>query len=388
MSLSWPILRVLIFSLGFGSLIFFYAGMRFSPFPASHLTLVLIPTGIVSFIIMSSAINLNKNEGLVLVAILLMLLVTGAFVYTPYGIALSPGAIAAALVIVCAYLLARALTTLDLAYYFSAAAFWIVAIPALWTILNGSPIVLRDFFVGASENVVSSWLIITSSAMASAKYRRNGCFSFIPFMITAVVAYFLFTRASVVVAFLALAFMVYSRFGVKRIVFLVLFIGGGVLWNFHMFYDLFSSAIDQTKFGSSGLESPRWMMWYAYFREMNGLSLLFGTDVSFIPEIHEYSNNPHSSIIRFHSMFGLVSMIVGVVIIFSLFFSSGFLYTFMLLVILLRAVTDTLLFGVFFDVFLMIVVINAFETGSHFLNLQDVSVRRLSSVRPSRVGCL
>ncbi|TDX32162.1 hypothetical protein DFO67_102111 [Modicisalibacter xianhensis] len=374
MRLSYSASRNIILALSFVGLIIFYVGMRASSLPASYLSLLIVPIGFVFFVTLIEGKQIKKNEASFLAFFLILLLATGAFVYTPSGVSLSTGGIAASLVIVSAYLMARALISHNLAYHFSAAAFWVVAVPVLWIIVKEqTPLALRQFFVSSSENAVSAWLIFTSAAMAVVKYNDKREYSFIPLLISFIVAYFLYTRASIVVAFLSIALMAYARFGLARSILFTLIIGG-IVGSVGM--GIYLDALEQTKFGTRGFDSPRWVIWLSYLRDLTGVSLIIGNEVSHIPEIHAFSDNPHSSLIRFHSFFGIIPLFIGICFIFILLKRARIFFFFMFFIILLRASTDTLLFGLFYDIFLMITLVIAFQRSNARLRkdgIHDIS---------------
>jgi hypothetical protein len=293
--------------------------------------------------------------------VLLILILSGTTVYSPEYIKISLGAISASFVLVISYYLAKALSSYNFAYYFSALSFWLVAIPALWHVVNADARLLSEFFIGSSENVVSSWLIISSAAMMAARYSECKRIIFVPFIVTVIISVSLYTRASIAVSFGLLLFSIYARFGIGRVILVIGFLGAPILFYLRDFFSVIIDIISHTKFSSGGLESPRWNMWSAYIRDLNALSLLIGVDVSSIPEIHRYSDNPHSSFIRFHSMFGIFPLIAGTFVLLIFCVRCKLLYIAMLFFILIRASTDTILVGVVFDVFLMIVVTSAFR---------------------------
>jgi hypothetical protein len=339
--------------------VFFYIGVRFTNHPSSHLTLVLIPVAIFIYLTCFDQLKIKRAEFFVLAVICLLLLVSGFFVYTPLGVNVSPAAFAASLVLFCSCLVARSLVILNLDYYFSLATFWLVALPSIWLVCNGDSASLKMFFIGSSENFVSSWLIVSAVAVITTGYRARKAYILYPAIIALVVSYFLYTRASIAVALILLFSIVFFRFGLKKT--LLLCLGSVVLFFFSDLesgYSFLNYFIDNTKFGSQGIESPRWMLWEAYFRDMNIISFLIGTDLSYIPEIGAYSNNPHNSLIRFHAMFGVVPMFFLIGIVFYIIKRSSF-YSVMILIFLARASTDIILFGVYLDVLLMLVVLSS-----------------------------
>lgn len=334
----------------------FYFGLRFSNISGTMLSLTAIPVAIIAMV--SVKVKKLNHDFVPIIIFFVILSFFGIFDYTPNGLTLSPGRILIALVMISCYLIARFLVYRNVAYPFTVISFWIVALPSIIIGYNGSFLDLNNFFTHSSVNYVSSWLVITSVSIVVAKYYRSRKLAYIPLLTTIFISFSFGNRSSVAVSILSLFFVLYIKLGFIKTLF-------AALLSFFVLYVFFDTAIlelfNSTKFSSSGLESPRWEMLNAYISNMNISNLLIGTDLSYIYEINTYNNNPHNSFIKFHSRFGIVSLFIGFIYFSYAFRKSHLLYTLMCLIVFLRVLTDTLIFGSFLDIFLMIIFVAALE---------------------------
>jgi hypothetical protein len=124
------------------------------------------------------------------------------------------------------------------------------------------------------------------------------------------------------------------------------------------FFLVESFFVYETNLGQ-GLETSRWDLWSEYIHSINFSSLLIGVDVSQLPLINSYSNNPHNSFLKFHSRVG-----IGSFSIFFYFFLSVYSYIknkdffvlSLLILLTVRAFFDSdLLIGYFDFIFFSII---------------------------------
>ncbi|WP_128690616.1 hypothetical protein [Chromohalobacter israelensis] len=370
MKLSYRCTRSIVFLLSILILLAFYLGTRFTQIPASHMSIGLSPLMLIVALISWSFLNIRRDEFLIVASVFCLLLLTGVIIYTPRGFHISYASMAASVFIVVSYFFSRALVALNVAYFFLAVSFWILAVPVIWMLLLNEHKSVGNFFVGSSKNVVSSWLIIASVSMAAIRYYNTGKVLCHPIFISFLVSLVLETRSSILVSLLAFLLLFFLRFGLFYVLSISMLLSmlGVFFIGFDVSYLDAANIFEKTKFGSHGLESRRWGMWEGYFREMNLFSFFLGVDLSYIPEIHSYSDNPHSSIFRFHSMFGVIPLaFLGLGLCFFAF-RVNFLYFSMVIFVLMRASVDTLLFGIFYDVFLILIIVCAFFNNESILN--------------------
>ncbi|WP_419673474.1 hypothetical protein [Aliarcobacter butzleri] len=107
---------------------------------------------------------------------------------------------------------------------------------------------------------------------------------------------------------------------------------------------------------ASGFDSPRWLILNEYLGKIDLIDLFFG--LSYENTIIEkfYNNNPHIAFIRAHNMLGLFYLLALMYLIISRMFyiiiSKNFINWLLLLIIfniLLRAITEPILFPTLFD---------------------------------------
>ncbi|MBM3106678.1 hypothetical protein IIE18_16230 [Pseudomonas sp. V1] len=116
---------------------------------------------------------------------------------------------------------------------------------------------------------------------------------------------------------------------------------------------IFSSEIEQyittrTNF-SSGVDSPRALMWMDYLARLDFIGVAFGQDLNAVPLIAEYNGNPHNAFFLLHSYYGLgffVLMLALCVSLVTLGLERRWLCLFLALVYLVRSFFDIIyLFG-------------------------------------------
>lgn len=346
----------------------FYLGLRFTSIPAAHLSVYLLPGTFFVFFISSPWLKIGRGEFFSVLGSLVTLLFLGVFVDSSVGIVISFSAVFSVFIMVGYYLVARSLVLLSISFYFCVFMFWIVALPALYYIFRGDAFLLRGFFYTSSENIVSSWLILSSSAMLSCKLEKRNWLVLFSVITCFFVSFALFTRSSIVVSFILFVFSIWVYFGRLNFLLVMFFIFCSLLVGHEAIFVVVENLLEKTKFFSSGVSSPRWGMWREYVNRVDGLSLLIGVDLKSIPIISEFSGNPHSSLIRFHSFFGILPIVFFSFVAFLLYSKQYYYYYFLAAIILLRAFTDVILFGLFYDVFLMIVVVNFLSNRGVFIN--------------------
>lgn len=98
-------------------------------------------------------------------------------------------------------------------------------------------------------------------------------------------------------------------------------------------------------------------MTLAYLEQLTLAKILFGSNLSSIPEIAEQNVNPHSFYIKFHSVFGIVSLVMYMLVagyIFKRFRKGDVVFGLIVFAFLLRMSTDTGSRGLALFVFIMI----------------------------------
>jgi len=126
---------------------------------------------------------------------------------------------------------------------------------------------------------------------------------------------------------------------------------------------------------SSGVDSPRFVMWVGYLERMDLLGFLFGVDLNSVPMIADYNGNPHNAFFLLHAYYGVGFFALFLCFLGSFFFllmDSRWVFVALLLIFLVRSFFDIIyLFGLldylvfpilFYSVFRRL--LNEEETGA------------------------
>jgi|GEM_PF-4363532 len=174
-----------------------------------------------------------------------------------------------------------------------------------------SPQDVNNFFLESSRNSVSTVAILFQVFYSAAYYRENNKLPNITVIATMVICFISFGRTGIALGGLLVIVTYCSNFWSSRLMFKVLFfmfLFLGVVVAFQFFDEMQTFIINQTNF-SSGLDSPRFNMIKDYWASLDFFSFFAGTELSSIPIINKYNNNPHNSIIYGHSQYGIFYII-------------------------------------------------------------------------------
>ncbi|MDO9027820.1 MAG: hypothetical protein Q7U68_03050, partial [Candidatus Roizmanbacteria bacterium] len=132
--------------------------------------------------------------------------------------------------------------------------------------------------------------------------------------------------------------------------------GVGIGITFFFGEEIIGFINSNTKLGSGLYDATRDQMMTDYVNQIDGTSLLIGADYQGTSIAQDYNNNPHSSYIRAHHIFGifylLLMILMPVVTIWRGHVLSVKLFSgLMLVLILLRSATEPLIFATIFDLF-------------------------------------
>lgn len=315
----------------------------------------------VLLLIHPSMIDLTSLERRTLMFFALVMSVTGLVSYNPwYGLSFAITGIAFGAVMLSAYVIARFLIFHRLAYAFSLAGFLAILVPSIYWLAIVREGLLNNLFINGSQNYVTSWLIITSLAMFASRLAAGGRPPLWAMAITFVISLSQYTRASVVVSFLALVAAAYMELGMKRTLILMFFAMLAAIPFGDQIISATTETVEGTKFGRRGLDTPRWDMWMSYLQILSFPSILLGADTDVVPVIADFSGNPHNSVIRFHAFFGIIPLIGALWVLARAAVVSRGIRFIPVFLILVRGFTDTMLVGTVLDAFLMIALVVAF----------------------------
>jgi len=345
---DWAMLALILACLGASIVNLLFIGIPGNPF-------VVLTCAVAAILLLGHGrlLTLSSSEYTALFGSALVLTLFGAADYDAMtGLSFNINAVAAGLVLLSAYVIARYLLARRLAYPVAVVGFLVILIPSSYIVALGSG-KLNELIVYGSENFATSWLIITSLSMCAVRMAENKPPPLWPLALTFLIALTQYTRGSILVSFMSLLGVAYIRLGLKWTIALA---GAGVIASIPFGGEIIRAieeAITQTKFGRWGLDSPRWIMWQSYLDYQTLGSFLLGTDTDFVPIIKDFNGNPHSSFIRFHAYFGIVPFAAALALLLRAAILSRSHIILLVAFMLLRAASDILLVGTVLDLFFM-----------------------------------
>jgi hypothetical protein len=263
-------------------------------------------------------------------------------------------------------------------------AFWlaVVGIAVGLVIYWGEPEPLGQIISGSSTNGLPSYLIVLQVAVSIAVYLDRGRMPMLSAVATFVVAMFGLGRGSIIISLMILMVSLAANIWISTrcrtcrahaaylvgAVLVALFGGGYLLMNF---YELVAM-ISDSKWGVWGLmDPPRAQMANDYLAKLDAASLLVGSNYAGTSINELYGGNPHNSYIRLHSYFGLPGVLLVLFSPLLIFMScreflSQLIVGVLILLILVRAITEPILFPTALDFFYFLNI---------FLFLRYASVR-------------
>lgn len=225
---------------------------------------------------------------------------------------------------------------------------------------------MGEIFAGTSTNGLPSYLIVLQVALSVTVFLVQHKLPIGSPVATFIVAVLGLGRGSILVALLIVLFSVFvNYFVIDRNVFnrhfrLAL---GFVIFGFVFFVSgalhidgAFDELIEGSKFSAGVLDEHRGYMVRDYLGKIDASSFLFGTDYAGTSILSSYGGNPHNSFIRLHSFYGVGGLLLVLFsIIFLLMANRCRLTTFvtfcLLLFVLIRAVSEPILFPTLLDFF-------------------------------------
>lgn len=226
---------------------------------------------------------------------------------------------------------------------------------------------LGELIPGSSTNGLPSYLIVVQIALSISVFLEKNKLPILSALATLVVAMFGLGRGSIVVAFLVLLFSFFVNYfvvasGAKKNILVRLFLGIvflsvvlGVV-GYAGYFGLMDEWVEGSKFSAGVLDPHRGYMLADYLGKLDAWSLLFGADYSGTSIENIYGGNPHNSYIRLHSYYGIFGLLVVVLSPFAIFatnknFACKRVVFVLVLLVLIRAVTEPILFPTLLDFF-------------------------------------
>ena len=227
----------------------------------------------------------------------------------------------------------------------------------------GSPEPLGEIIPGSSTNGLPSYLIVLQIALAISVFLEKARLPVLSAVATFIVAVFGLGRGSIAVSALVILFSCFVnifwgwRIGRKKgfggwlVLLLCIVVGvGSYLWQ----VGAIDTLLVGTKWAWGVLDPPRERMLVDYLGKLDWWSIWVGADYSGTSIVTLYGGNPHNSYIRLHSYYGLVGLLIIVLSPFAILASGKCFYIkntvfFLVLLVLLRATTEPILFPTALD---------------------------------------
>lgn len=268
--------------------------------------------------------------------------------------------------------LASSLKSLKIVFWF----FWVVTL-CLWWVHRDSVEPLGEIIQGSSTNGIPSYFIVLQVAVSVAFLLYHMRLPVLTPLATLLVAFLGLGRGSIVVALALLIaslgfnfLLFYGKSALARRVFCSLFFVVAVISliiGVYVLGDLFSTYIESSKFSSGLMDPYRALILSEYLDGLDSLGVLFGGGYEGTVIDSKYDGNPHIAFIRTHAFYGLFGLMVVLLSPFILFLSrhswrySLVVFCFMCL-LLVRALTEPILFPTLLDFFYLYVFFVFFKT--------------------------
>lgn len=265
----------------------------------------------------------------------------------------------------------RSLQSLLMVFWF----FWGLTL-CLWRVHRGSVEPLGEIIPGSSTNGIPSYFIVLQVAISVTFLLCRMRLPILTPIATLFIAFLGLGRGSIVVAFalLVVSFVfnciffygrsALGRVGLCSLLFLMTLLF--LMVGFYLLGDVFSVYIEHSKFSSGLMDPYRALILSEYLDGLDTLGVLFGGAYDGTVIDLKYDGNPHIAFIRTHAFYGLFGLLVVVLSPFFLFAARkplryrvvGFSFLYLLLV---RALTEPILFPTLLDFFYLYVFLIFFR---------------------------
>ncbi|MEZ8086792.1 hypothetical protein [Vibrio sp. 1S139] len=225
--------------------------------------------------------------------------------------------------------------------------------------------------IGFSYNYISGYIIVLGCIYLSLKvfFSKVSSKELVLSLLIFIFCFVLYGRSGILFSFLIMVILLINFMNEKYSLKYMLFLTGPCVVLLFLFKDNIVDVISMTKFGASGIESPRSILINDYLEGLTYKSLLYGVDMRAIPSISHYNVNPHNSILNFHSSFGIFSFVwmFFIVSLFVYLLAINITAGLLLSIIILRGLLDTMIFPGPFDFLLIGVLLKFCDTSKFYL---------------------
>jgi hypothetical protein len=221
-----------------------------------------------------------------------------------------------------------------------------------------------------SENYLSIILIMNLITIYVVKFRQKEVISILPAFIGFFLSILAVGRSGIITTLFVLLLVLWfnwkglPRF--KKIFSIAIFLAPLILLVF-LKWDLINTIFNNMevfeKFSNSGVASPsRDIIKRAYFSNINSVTFFTGYNYAENYWFQHYGLNPHNSYIRLHYFSGFAFFIIMPILFISLIklIKKNLFFSGLLLAVLLRSYTDSVLFLTLFDYVPVLLIMTAF----------------------------
>lgn len=223
---------------------------------------------------------------------------------------------------------------------------------------------MESILVQSSRNYISAIPFILLSTHYIYNIFKENQVSIIHALVLIIIAFIAVGRAGIITSALLFFLIFIHEYKIKWLTLGLAVIIGLLI----IFYDEITSHLFTTnaylRLNKEGLESAgRIVLLSSYFEKINLFTVFTGVSLDQYP-FSAFNHNPHNSLLNAHSLFGIFSF--SLIYIFFLILRKVNLISLIFGVVLMRALTDTLLFvGVFDFIWISVWLISTSDTTSN-----------------------
>ncbi len=234
-----------------------------------------------------------------------------------------------------------------------------------------------------SENYLSIILIMNLVTLYVVKIRQNEKIPILPSLLGLILSVLAIGRSGIICTLLILLIVVwfkwkfFSKF--KKIISVLMFLMPIIfllIYKWDLVYLTFNNIELFEKFTKGGIDSPsRDILKNAYLSSMNSITFFTGYNYENNIWFIHYGLNPHNSYLRLHYFSGFAFFLIIPILFITLFklIKINVVFSGLLLSVLLRSYTDSVLFLTLFDYILVLFIMIAFfDSKSHIQKINKL----------------
>lgn len=193
--------------------------------------------------------------------------------------------------------------------------FTIQGLTVAYLATTGHSVLPLDHIIeNSSSNGITTVLIVLQAVYVGLLFHTHRTIPIISPIITLYICFEGFSRGSIISAaminIIVFSILFFSTKSVYRYTALIPLLIAISLFIYIEYFEIsLAFIVEESKFRQGIVDTARKEMYEDYFGKMNYLTLFTGTDYSNTSIMHHYGNNPHSSLIRAHHLFGILYVI-------------------------------------------------------------------------------